>query len=183
MSFLLSHFSWSRYKVFSQRWVHRVMHKSTLYRSDIIRWEWNFLETGNLGCKDGNERSSTFQETIKQARQIFRTNPFLSFRVTSFRLVLPPTAVHEISRTSFFLFPYKHQIFKHWVELLRKRVLICRKLFIHLEEYSKYLSRIVFFNEYIFRTNDVLNKQNVRVWGTEIPMVLKIIGVMNYCEE
>jgi len=145
------------------------------------------MESGNVDHTGGNGRPSTSVETIEQVRQLFQDDSSLSIRAASAQLGIPRSTVHRILHKCLFLFPYKLQNLQDISEADKeKRLEFAHHCSSHSEGYSEYLSRIVFSDECMFRINGVVNKQNVRIWGTERPeeinpIVLNSPGVMTWC--
>ena len=101
---------------------------------------------------------------------MFENWPRLSVRAAASTLQISHTTVHHILRRCLFLYPYKVQSF-HGLSSSNKvkRVSFARHYQKHHSGYWEYLSKIVFSDEDIFRLNGSVNKQNVRIWGTERP--------------
>ena len=128
------------------------------------------MVNGNLGHRGGNGRPGTSEVTIEQVRLVFENQSCLSVRAASSTFQVSHTTVHRILRRCVFLYPYKVQNFHGLRSSSKvKRLLFARHCQNHPRGYSKYLSKIVFSDEWIFRINGSENKQNVRIWGTERP--------------
>ena len=167
---ILSEFHRNRSITTTQRWVRRVMRKKPPSRNDILRWDQSFLERGSLAHRGGNGRPRTSQETVDKIQELFRKNPKLSLRAASASLNVPTTTLHRILHESLFLFPYKLQNLQHLHESDKtKRLEFVQHCQRRPEGYSEYLSKIVFSDECLFRISGSVNKQNVRIWGTERP--------------
>ena len=78
--------------------------------------------------------------------------------------------MHRILRKCLFIYPYGLQNFYGIQDSAKiKRLQFGRRFQNQRVRYLEYLSKIVFSDEYNFRINGSVNKQNVRIWGTERP--------------
>ena len=171
----------------TQRWVRRVMQIDPPHRSEIARWQRNFLSRGSLRHRGGNGRPRTTGERIEEVRLMFQEDPRLSIRNASVALDMPYTTVHRVLRRCLLLHPYKMQNLHLMRDTDREhRLEFARYCQNHPLGYSEYLSKIVFTDECMFRLNGHVNTQNVRIWGTERPaegnqVPVNSPGVMAWC--
>ena len=154
----------------TQRWVRTQIRKQPPARNTIIQWHTRFLESANISHRGGNGRPRTSEQTVEQVRLMFQDQPQLSIREAASVLDISTATVHRILRKCLFMYPYRLQNF-HGLQNSDKikRLQFARHCQNQPEGYSEYLSKIVFSDECIFRLNGSVNKQNVRIWGTERP--------------
>lgn len=154
----------------TRRWVRRTMGKTPPYPSDIRRWNRLFTEHGSLAHRRGNGRPRISEARIEEVRLLFQEQPQTSLRSAADSLSMPVTSVHRVLHKCLFLYPYRLQNLHALLEADKeKRLEFAQHCQNHPTGYSEYLSKIVFSDECIFRLNGHVNKQNVRIWGTERP--------------
>lgn len=142
---ILSEYHGTRSVALAPRCILRVLQKSPPYRTDILRWEQKFMESGNVDHRGGNGRPSTSEGTIEQVRQLFQDNSSLSIRAASAQLGIPRSTVHRILHECLFLFPYKLQNLQDISEADKeKRLKFAQHCSSHSDGYSQHLSRIDF---------------------------------------
>ena len=170
-----------------QRWLRTQMRKDPTARNTIIQWHTRFIESSNISHRGGNGRPRTSEHTIEQVRSMFQDQPQLSIREAACHLNISTAAVHRILRTHLFICPYRQQNF-HGLQNSDKikQIRFARHCQNQPEGYSEYLSKTVFSDECISRLNGSVNKQNVRIWGTESPTegyqsFIHIQSVMESC--
>ncbi len=94
-------------------------------------------------------------------------DPKLSIRKAAKTLDISTATIHCVLRQTLFLFAHKIQTHQALLESDKKwRVEFAKHCQTYPVRYDELLSRIVFSDECIFRLSGIVNKQNVRIWGT-----------------
>ena len=167
---ILEEFMQNQSVTVTQRWVRRTMDRNPPSRNDILRWQQQFRNSGNLAHRGGNGRPGRTAEDIARVRLMFQENPQASTRSAATALGIPRTTVQRILKQCLHLYPYKLQNLHALLRAGReKRLHFAAHCQNNPVGYSEYLSRIVFSDECIFRLKGHVNKQNVRIWGNERP--------------
>jgi transposase len=138
-------------------------------RPTIRAWYYKFMNTGSLNHKRGNGRPRVSDEDVRRVQQSFVNDPKKSTRSAARELNIKHSTVHKILKSLKFR-SYKLQILQKitpndWI--LRKEFAVT--VLDRLAEDENYLRRIFFSDEATFHLSGKVNKQNVRIWGTENP--------------
>lgn len=155
---------------------------SLLYSKIGAKW----LGSENIVHIDGNGRPYASLETFEEVSQLFKINPSLPISTATMQSGLPRSTFHRIIRESFFLFRTGFKIFKTSLRWIKNTAGIYGALFMLLRRISEYWPRIVFADEWMFKMNSFVNKQNVWIWSNECqmehnPTVLSRPGAIMWC--
>jgi transposase len=139
-------------------------------RTTIRAWYKKFTETGNVEHKKGAGRPRTSEEKVESIREAFLRSPRKSTRIASRELQIPRSTMHDVLRKRLKFYPYKLQILQHITEndkVVRKE--FAMTMLDKVDEENDFLTRIMFSDEATFHVSGKVNKQNVRIWGSENP--------------
>lgn len=156
---------WSEYHqtrsiVLTKSWTHRKLQMSFWHLAYIIGWERSILEPGNIEYRCGNGRPENSNETIQQAKKLFRNDTTLSIHTAFSRSQLSPTKLYRPLRKCAFVFSYNQQT---------SAIDICCLLFYADHGFLGTYIKPCFSDEGMFRINGVVNKQAIRISAVECP--------------
>ena len=136
----------------------------------IVQLVSRFEESGSVAGKSYKRATTaTTPTTIKQIARAISRNPRLSVRRLSKRTGIPPTTIHRILRKWLRLFPFKVQLTQKMKRGDKSsRIRQCKWLAAKLRSKS-FAANLLMTDEANFTLDGVVNKQNCRIWGTEIP--------------
>ncbi len=139
----------------------------------MYSWDRAFQDRGILQHRRGNGRPRIEDDVVQQVQDLFSNHPRTSIRNASEQIGISTAWIHRIFRRRFFLFPYKLQNSQQLTPVhKRNRMDFAEHCRTQSESCEYYLSKIVFSDECTFRLNGIVNRQNVRIWGTECPNVM-----------
>lgn len=139
-------------------------------RNSIVDWHRKFLETGSVLDRPRSGRPSTSEGNVARIQQTFSSSPTLSTRNASRQLGIPRTTIAQVLHKRLQFQPYKVQLlqalhgddkprrFNFTVEMLER-----------IDANADFLRNIIFTDEATFHVSGVVNRQNLRIWGTENP--------------
>ena len=118
--------------------------------------------------RSGQPRTS--EENIERVRQAFQRSPMKSIRTAARQLELPRSTVHKVLHKNLRFYAYKVQM----LQALQPNDIPKRKEFAvnmlqRISEDEAFFKRVCFSDEATFHASGKLNKQNVRIWGSEDP--------------
>lgn len=136
----------------------------------IKRWYEKFKETGSVEDLPRSGRPSVSEATVDRVRQSFQRSPSKSTRQASRELQIPQASVVKILHKRLRLHAYKVQI----VQALQpndlpRRAEFATEILNRIDGDNDYLNRICFTDESTFHVSGMVNRHNVRIWGTENP--------------
>jgi len=110
---------------------------------------------------------------LDAVRKAFQRSPGKSTCRASNELRVPQSTVLKILHKQLKLYAYKVQI----VQSLQpvdgpRRASFATEILRRIDEDNDYLKRICFSDEATFHTSGVVNRHNVRIWGSENPHVV-----------
>jgi transposase len=139
-------------------------------RQSIYDWCNKFETTGCLCKGKSSGRPRVAEETVERVRAVYQRSPKKSTTRASLELQVPQQTVWKILRKRLKMTPYKLQILQHLREDDKiKRLDFCSEMLQRNEEDDNFCERIIFSDESTFHLSGKVNKQNVRIWGTEHP--------------
>ncbi len=157
----------------TKRWVRRILRKSPPSRPTTYSWYRAFQDRVNLQHRRGNGRRRIEDDVVQRVQDLFSNHPRTSIRNASEQIGISTASIHCILRRKLFLFPYKLQNRQQLTSAhKRKRMDFAEHCRTQSASCEDYLSKIGFFDECTFRLNGIVNRQNVRIWGTECPHVV-----------
>lgn len=167
---IVVHFIRSGSTTSTRRWWRTTTGREPPSAPSIRRWYRNFHRTGNVANRHDGGRPPTSDELINAVREIYKREPSTSVRSAATQLGVSHTTVHNILRKALSFYPYRIQT----LQALRgadhqKRLEFAQHVRSQPEGSKRYLGKIVFSDECIFRLNGYVNKQNVRIWGEQRP--------------
>ena len=136
----------------------------------IRRWHRNFLQAGNVANRHGGGRPPRSDEMINEVREIYKREPSTSTCAAATQLGVSHTTAHNILRKALSFYPYRIRTLQalHGADP-QKRLEIAHHVRSQPEGPKRYLDKIVFSDECIFRLHGYVNEQNVRIWGERRP--------------
>lgn len=139
-------------------------------RTTIHAWQKKFLQTGSVLQKKGAGRPRTTAEDVQRVNEAFSERPQMSIRKAGRQLQLPKSTVHKVLRKRLKLFPYKLQL----VQALKpddktKRMAFAEDILDRIADDPTFLQHVLFSDEATFHVSGMVNKHNVRIWGSENP--------------
>ncbi|XP_071043842.1 protein GVQW3-like [Parasteatoda tepidariorum] len=159
----------------AQRNCRRIYQKDPPSKSSILRWKKNFLETGIIADKKRSGRPCTSDFDVERVRRTFSDNPRRSVRSAARELDMPISTVYKVIKKQLRLHAYKVQIVQGLEPDDRpRRMAFETDMVRRIEDDAEFLKLIMFFNEASFPVSGIVNRHNVRIWGSENPR--------EYCE-
>lgn len=139
-------------------------------RSTIRDWHRRFMDTGSVLHQKGAGRPSTSAENVDRVRAAFERSPGKSVRTAARQLQLPRSTVHKVLHKQLRLYAYKVQL----VHALQpddapRRAEFAADMLQRIDDDDRFLKRVLFSDEATFHVSGVLNRHNVRIWGSEPP--------------
>lgn len=136
----------------------------------IKAWYEKFKNTGSVADLPRSGRPRTSADRVEAVRQSFLRSPKKSVRMASRELQMPKSSLHDILHKRLMFRAYKVQI----VQALlpndsTRRYDFAVEMLSRMEEDDGYLRRIAFSDEATFFLNGVVNRHNVRIWGSQPP--------------
>ncbi len=124
------------------------------------------METRQKGIK--HKKSVLTEVNIENVKNNIKEFP--SVRKLEVKTGINRGSVHNILKNELNYFPYKVQIGQTLTkDSEKKRVEFCEKMLKRLETDPDFIHKIWFTDESHFYLNGFVNKQNMRIWGTEKP--------------
>ena len=138
-------------------------------KNSIRSWYDKFQRTGCL-CKGKSPgRPSTSEATLEKIRESFQRSPQKSTARASRELGIHQTTAWRVLRKRLKMYPYRLMMLQHLRrEYHTKRLHFCVS-FQDLCGDDNFLKRLRFSDEATFHVSGKMNKQNVRICGTETP--------------
>jgi len=142
-------------------------------RQMLKAWYSKFIENGSVGALNRCGRPSVNDKTVDAVHEAFQSSPGKSTRCASNELRVPQSTVVKILHKRLKLYAYKVQI----VQSLQpddgpRRASFATEIMHRIDEDNDYLKRVCFSDEATFHTSGVVNRHNVRIWGSENPHVV-----------
>lgn len=134
-------------------------------RKFVYRTIKRFKETGSTARKPGSGRkkTATSAQQVKKVKERLRRNPRRSARKLSRELGISDRSVRRILREHLQVKPFKVQKV-HALSEKQKQVRLERCKLLRERHARSELSNIVFSDEKIFTVEQIINKQNDRLW-------------------
>ncbi len=101
---ILAEYYQTRSVTSTQRWVRRVIQKSTPSQPTIYSWDRPFQDRGNFQYRRGNERPRIEDDVVQQVQDLFSNHPRTSTKNASEQIGISTASIHRILRRRFFLF-------------------------------------------------------------------------------
>ncbi|MCQ7131119.1 DUF4817 domain-containing protein [Salmonella enterica] len=139
-------------------------------RPTIRAWHKKFMETGSVLQQKGSGRPSTSAGDVERVRDAFVRSPGKSIRTAARQLELPRSTVHKVLHRNLRLYAYKVQLLQALQPddgPRRKEFAVDMLARMGMEE--GFLERVLFTDEATFHVSGLLNRHNVRIWGSENP--------------
>lgn len=133
-----------------------------------------FLTTGSVHKCHSPGRPKVSEETVDVIRTTFTQCPTKSVRRAARELHIPKSTVHKVLHRRLKLHAYKLQIL-HAIQPndRPRRAQFASDLLKCIEEDGDYMSHVCFTDEATFHLSGKVNKQNVRIWGSEKPHAIR----------
>jgi len=107
---------------------------------------------------------------LERIRESFQRSPQKSTARASRELGIPQTTVWRVPRKRLQMYPYRLMVLQHLTrEDHTKRLHFCVSFQDLCGGGDNFLKRLRFNDEATFHVSGKVNKQNVRIWGTEKP--------------
>jgi len=151
-------------KRFNEKYSKIIHRKSIKYNVD------KFKNHGSVENRYFVERKKTVLTPTNIENVKTNIKQFKSVRKLSNKTAIPKTSVHRILRKELKLFPYKVQLEQHLTknaEILRKK--FCEIMLEKIKIDPEFINNIWFTDESHFHLTGFVNKQTMRIWGTERP--------------
>ncbi|GBN43880.1 hypothetical protein AVEN_235910-1 [Araneus ventricosus] len=134
----------------------------------IKRWCEKFRGTSSVTDHRRGSRPSVSEATVELVRQSFQRSPTKSTRQALRELQIPQTSLVRILHKRVRFHAYKVQI----VQDLQpndcpKRAEFAIEILNRIDVENVYLNRICFSDESTFHVSGMVNRHNVRIWGSE----------------
>lgn len=140
----------------------------------IKAWFDKFLATGSVNRQPGSGKKPTSEDTIDEIREAFGRSPTKSIRRASRELQIPRSTVHKVLHKRLRLYAYKVQILQALKpDDLPKRQNFASEILDRIANAPNYLENVIFTDESTFHTCGMVNRHNVRIWGSEQPNVVR----------
>ena len=141
------------------------------YRKPIVKsievWYSKSVETGSFGDLNRSDRPSV-SETADAVREAFQRSPGKWTGHASNRLRVPKSTVVKILHKRPKLYAYKVQIVKSLqLDDGPRRASLVTEILRRIDEDNDYFKRVCFSDEATFHNSSVVNRHNVRTWGSE----------------
>ena len=137
--------------------------------NSIRRWYAQFQETGCVCKRKSTGRLSVTEEQVEQVGQAFVRSPRKSTVRGSRELGILQQKMWHILRKRLKLKPYRLMLLeKLQPDDQHRRTTFCTELQALMEE-DDFFERLIFSDECTFHLCGKVNRNNVRVWGTENP--------------
>ena len=139
-------------------------------RGSIREWHKKFMETGSVLHRAGAGRRRTSVDDVDRVRTAFDRSPSKSIRTASRQLNLPRSTVHKVLHKRLRLYAYKIQILHALQPNDRpQRKEFAINMLARMDDDNDFLHRVCFSDEATFHVSGILNRHNVRIWGSENP--------------
>ncbi|XP_063240478.1 uncharacterized protein LOC134541176 [Bacillus rossius redtenbacheri] len=139
-------------------------------RPTIREWHKKFMETGSVLQQKGSGRPSTSAGDIERVREAFVRSPGKSIRTAARQLELPRSTVHKVLHKNLRLCAYKVQLLQALQPSDGPRPkAFATDMLARMDVEEDFLGRILFTDEAMFHVSGLLNRHNVRIWGSENP--------------
>ena len=137
--------------------------------NSIKKWYSEFQERGHMRG-DSTGRKVLSEVKVGQIKDFFEDNPKTSLRQGARELNIPMSSVHKTLRKTLRFYPYKIKL----IQAMKPEDGPARQLFADtmlrsIQDDPDYLKRICFSDEATFHTAGIVNRHNVRIWGTSHP--------------
>lgn len=143
-------------------------------RSSIREWHKKFMDTGSVLHKKGAGRPRTSEENIESVRVAFTRSPTKSIRRASMQLQIPRSTVHKVLHKNLRLYAYKVQLLQALLPQDKpRRQQFAVNMLDRLDADEGFLTRVCFSDESTFHVSGLVNRHNVRIWGSENPHVTR----------
>jgi len=137
--------------------------------NSIRNWYAQFQETRFVCKRKSTGRPSVTEQQVEQVRQAFVRSPRKSNVRGSRELGIPQPTVWRILRKRLKLKPYRLTLLQKLQQNDHRRMTtFCTELQALMEE-DDFFERLIFSDECTFHLCGKVNRNNVRVWGTENP--------------
>ena len=138
--------------------------------TNIIKWHKKFTNSGCLCKGKSSGRPSVSEDVVDKIRDVYLSSPKTSTRRVSQRLQMPQQTVWKVLRKRLKMKPYKLQLLQHLKRTDKtKRATFCMDMQENIDNEDGFLEKVIFSDEATFHLSGKVNKQNVRIWGTENP--------------
>ena len=158
----------------TRRWYATTYGAAAPSRNSILRWYRRFLQNGTVADLPRSGRPQADPQVVSRIEGAFHENPRLSLRVAERVLQVLRSTICDVLKKKLKMFPYKISFLQQLsTRVYGERLQWSQHCRTEMEVDPQYLSRIVFSDECLFHTNGVVNKHNVRIWGTSNPKVVE----------
>ena len=147
-------------------------HYNTKYApsvKSIKKWYTEFQDRGHMKG-DSTGRKLLGDAKVQQIKIFFDNNPKTSLRQGARELNIPFSSVYKTLRKTLRFYPYKIKL----IHSMKPEDGPARKLFADtmlrsIQVDQHFLKRICFSDEATFHVAGIVNRHNVRIWGTSHP--------------
>lgn len=140
----------------------------------IKAWYDKFKDTGSVADRRRTGRPRISEQNVEALRAAFQRSPGKSIRRASLQLDIPRSSVHKVLHKCLHLHAYKVQIVQALLPNdLPRRAEFAIEILDRIDGNNDYLKRICFSDEATFHISGRVNRQNVRIWGSEKPHVIR----------
>ena len=138
-------------------------------KQSILRWYRQFKDTGCLCKGKSTGRPTVPDETVERVRESFVRSPQKSTARGSRELGIPQQTVWKILRRRLKFKSYRVQLLQHLeAEDYGRRLQFCTTMQEALED-EDFAAKLIFSDECTFHLSGVVNRHNVRIWGSQNP--------------
>ena len=128
------------------------------------------METGSVLQKKGAGRPQTSEEEIESVRVAYTKSPRKSIRGGSTKLQIPRSTIHKILHKNLQLYAYKVQLLQGLKpEDKPRRKKFAVTMLDRLISDPGFSKRVCFCDESTIHVSGLLNRHNLRIWGSENP--------------
>lgn len=140
----------------------------------IKSWYEKFANDGSILHRKGAGRPAIAAEHVAAIEAAFRENQSLSIRKARPLLNMPYSRIQKTLRKTLRLFPYRLTVLQALKESdYGKRYAYALQIITFILQTVGFLKKVIFSDEATFSVSGKVNKQNVRIWGSEKPHAIR----------
>ena len=143
-------------------------------RSQIRSWFNAFKDTGCVNSTlTGGRKLRVNNDVVDTLKDLYEGTPTLSLRHAAQHVTVSKSSVQRVLKKTLNFYPYKIQV----VHALKpadfgKREEFARTVLTEINRDPTFLQKNFFSDEATFHVSGIVNRHNVRIWGTENPRAI-----------
>ena len=139
-------------------------------RNLLFAWHKKFMETGSVLQRKQAGRRQILKDEIESVQVAYTRCPRKSIRGASTQLQILRSTIHNALHRNSRLYAYKVQL----LQALKPKDKPRQKEFTvtmldRLDSHPGFLKRVYFSDESTFHVSGLLNRYNLRIWGSDNP--------------